>query len=298
MGPLQRTLWEGGGFATFGQLRAAGATSTALRALVDSGRVVRPRRGVYALAEAAPEGLAAVAMGARLGGVSAARSFGLWGGWVRPLTLCLRANASLVGGRKRGDWHPGARSDERVGEFVVHWSDDPSDVSWCWRVSVERCIRQVLRWNDPETAVAVVDTALTTRQVQLATLLRATEGSARLSGLLAACRTGAGSGVESIVRQRLEASGLELLQQVDIDGVGIVDFRVVGSRLLIEVDGFEFHSSREKFENDRRRDSEARARGFVPLRFTAVQVRNEWAWVERMILAGLAQSRPAGVFGE
>jgi very-short-patch-repair endonuclease len=291
MGQLEEVLWQGGGFATAGQLGEAGATSRSLRALVDSGRVTRPRRGMYALRSAHPAGLRAVALGARLAGVSAASTYGLWGGWNEPLTVAVRRNASMVGGRKRGGWHPGARFDDTIGSFVVHWNDDPEDTRWCWRVSVERCTRQVLAWNDVETAAAVVDTALTTGHVDHAVLLRATERSASLYQLVKACRSGSGSGVESITRQRLERHGLVLDQQVAIEGVGVVDLMIRGSRVVIEVDGYEFHSSPQKFADDRRRDAEARARGFSPMRFTAVQVRDQWPWVERMVLAALAQSR-------
>ncbi|MCU1527806.1 MAG: hypothetical protein JWP75_1569 [Frondihabitans sp.] len=94
--------------------------------------------------------------------------------------------------------------------------------------------------------------------------------------------------MESIARQRLERLGLVLVRQHAVPGVGNVDLRVVGSNILIDTDGFEFHSSPAQFAEDRRRDAEATVRGFVALRFTALQVRDRWAWVERMVLAALA----------
>lgn len=68
-----------------------------------------------------------------------------------------------------------------------------------------------------------------------------------------------------------------------------VDFSWPNVGVVVEVDGYEFHKSAEQFAEDRRRDAEARSRGYVPLRFTAVQVRDGWPWVERMILAAVAQ---------
>ncbi len=47
-----------------------------------------------------------------------------------------------------------------------------------------------------------------------------------------------------------------------------VDFLWRAQRLVVETDGYEFHSSRASFESDRRRDRELQRRGFVVLRFT------------------------------
>ena len=100
-----------------------------------------------------------------------------------------------------------------------------------------------------------------------------------------------GSGVESITRQRLTAQGLELEAQADIPFVGTVDFRVVGTAVLIEVDGFEFHRSKAQFDEDRRRDAVAVSRGWIPLRFSADQVRDRWLWVQGTVLATVARAR-------
>jgi very-short-patch-repair endonuclease len=55
------------------------------------------------------------------------------------------------------------------------------------------------------------------------------------------------------------------------------DFGVVGERvrLVVEVDGWTFHSSRESFENDRRRDRELMMRGWMVARFTASEANYE-----------------------
>ncbi|ARC57464.1 hypothetical protein AS850_10290 [Frondihabitans sp. 762G35] len=280
MGPLQSVLWRGGGFATYRQLIDAGATSKRLKALVDGGRLLRPRRGVYALPSADPAGLRAVRLGGRLAELSAARSFGLWGGWSDSLVISLPGSAS---GRSLV-----SRGASRDAPDLVRWNDDPSETRWCWRVSAQRCILQVLRWHDRATGVAVVETALTARIVDRRSLLERLQHDPHRHDIVLRARVGAASGVESIARQRLEGCGLQMEMQSRIDGVGLVDLRVVGTRVIIELDGYRFHSSPERFADDRRRDSEARVRGFVPLRFTALQVCDQWPWVERMILAGIA----------
>ena len=50
-------------------------------------------------------------------------------------------------------------------------------------------------------------------------------------------------------------------------GIGEVDALVEGW-LIVEDDGFEFHSSKEQFVRDRHRDQRALAAGYVPLRLT------------------------------
>src|SRR5688500_4274350 len=51
-----------------------------------------------------------------------------------------------------------------------------------------------------------------------------------------------------------------------------VDFLWSDSRLVVEVDGYAFHSSRTAFERDRRRDSELQAQGFRVVRVTWRQI--------------------------
>jgi very-short-patch-repair endonuclease len=277
-----------GGLCTTKGLAEAGVGARALRDAVRNGTLVRPRRGFYASVDARPDAVVAVRSGGRLAGVSAAATFGLWGGWhPEILHLTVLSSASRVSGRPTGQ-----RPAQRVIEgriCVVHWNDDRRDGSWCWRVSLDRCLRQVVRWEDEETWTAVIETALTKKLIDEKDLSRIGAGaSAGRARRVEACRGGSQSGVESIARLRLERLGLALVQQHQVPGVGHVDLRVVGTNVLIETDGFEFHSSGAQFAEDRRRDAEATARGFTTLRFTALQVRDRWSWVERMVLAAVA----------
>lgn len=70
----QRVLRERGGAVTRQELRKAGVGDRVLSAAVEEGRLIRPRRGIYALPGLAAEGRAALAAGGRLSCVSAARS--------------------------------------------------------------------------------------------------------------------------------------------------------------------------------------------------------------------------------
>ena len=75
------------------------------------------------------------------------------------------------------------------------------------------------------------------------------------------------SGLETIARLELESTGLSVEVGVFIDGVGEVDFLIEGV-LIMEIDGYEFHSDRDAFQNDRNRTRAAFLRGYPTLRFT------------------------------
>lgn len=243
-----------GGAATRRDLRILGASDRALTALVESGELLRPRRGIYARADLPSEGLAALSAGGRLSCCSAARSYGLWGGMDGRLHLQVAPNAGRTGS-----------------DAVRHWvaSDDHAEL---WRVSLHDCLRSVVTCADEETAVAVLDTALSGRTVTMAGLRRTFEHcTVRARAVAARARPGSDSGVESILRQRLTARGHHVEQQVAVPGVGRVDARVDGV-LFVEIDGFAFHGSREAFERDRMRDTGLALLGARRLRFPARDV--------------------------
>jgi len=77
-------------------------------------------------------------------------------------------------------------------------------------------------------------------------------------------------------------------RQVKIAPVGRVDF-VFGDRLVVEIDGYEYHSSRDDFESDRRRDAMLSALGYRVLRFSHRQVMDRWTEVETAVLAAISR---------
>jgi very-short-patch-repair endonuclease len=56
------------------------------------------------------------------------------------------------------------------------------------------------------------------------------------------------------------------------------------AHVVVELDGYEFHSSRASFERDRARDAELQASGFAVLRFTWRQVKHQ----PELVIARLA----------
>ena len=79
--------------------------------------------------------------------------------------------------------------------------------------------------------------------------------------------------LETVARLQLIDKGLTPQVGVWIEGVGEVDMIILGF-IVIEVDGWAFHSSKEQREKDLKRDRELLRRGYVVLRFTYDDVMN------------------------
>ncbi|HET7482908.1 MAG TPA: DUF559 domain-containing protein [Actinomycetota bacterium] len=73
-----------------------------------------------------------------------------------------------------------------------------------------------------------------------------------------------------------------------------IDHCYAHARLLIEVDSYAWHSDRETFEADRRRDNELQLLGWRVLRFTWAQLRFEPEKVAAMIRGHLENRPPSG----
>ncbi len=101
-------------------------------------------------------------------------------------------------------------------------------------------------------------------------------------------RSDAESGLESLLRLRLHRLGIPLRTQIEVPGVGRVDF-VLGDRLILEVDGRTGHDDDESRHKDRMRDVTAAAHGFDTLRFDYALVVHDWPIVEQAILAKIAR---------
>jgi len=72
-----------------------------------------------------------------------------------------------------------------------------------------------------------------------------------------------------------------------------VDFLWPEQRLIVEVDGFAFHSSRAAFERDRVRDAELTAAGYRVVRITWQRLVNE----PEAVIATLAAAQTRSALG-
>ena len=132
-------------------------------------------------------------------------------------------------------------------------------------------VARMLRCAEETPAVVVADAALRrglVSRAELAAMLRSNRSSGPLGRRrLARCREKARSPIESIARLELEDAGHSVEVGVDVPGVGEVDM-LVDDRLLVETDGYQFHSSKGDWANDRRREQRLIAQGRLWVRLT------------------------------
>ena len=83
------------------------------------------------------------------------------------------------------------------------------------------------------------------------------------------------SALESVVRYYLWRAKIKFRTQVVLPRIGRVDF-LIGERLILEVDGFEFHAHVDSFRNDRGRDRSAAGQGYLTIRVTWWDVMHNW----------------------
>lgn len=110
---IYRRLHELGGIATTAELLKAGYSRRIIEAVIGYGRVIRVRRGVYALRELPPEVLAACRIGGRLACVSALAHHGIIPRPDGALHVEVAANAS--------------RLRMPVDDVVLHWASAAPD---------------------------------------------------------------------------------------------------------------------------------------------------------------------------
>jgi len=282
-----------GHVATRRQLERFGVTGWQLTSAVRSGTLKRVRNGWYATQQATQAQCVAVRVGGLLAGPTAAASYGLYAGFDRRVHLCVPRNASRLRLKLPASaYAPGeVREPDRSETPVeVHWipagRHDPGSDE-IWRVSVADCLVQTALWCDRETAIACADTALEARLISPATLLGAFAVAPNIVHFVAEqARFGSQSGLESVVRQRIEKLGLEYRQQVTIPGMGRIDAVVEGC-VGIELDGDLWHSGDAYGARDKERDAVAVSKGLPVLRFRFARVFQDWPEVEHQILSAV-----------
>ncbi len=274
-----------GGLAATHELYSRGWTKRSLAIAVAGGVIIRVRQGWYALPSTPELQREGVRVGGRLGCISGARLLGLSvraSGHVHvsvtPHTARLR---SISDKRVR-------LASVRSSGVVVHWNDTDA-TGTRFILGIRECLKQMSLCQSPEWVVAAADSAVR------ANLLTTSEWlddirllPRRLRRLLSRVDAQSESITESVTRFRLEQLGFEPRLQVTIRGVGRVDM-IIGERLVIEVDGYAYHSDPEAFEADRRRDARLSARGYRVLRFSYKQIMQHWSEVRAAITAAVAR---------
>jgi very-short-patch-repair endonuclease len=266
------------GVVSHAQMKAAGLGRGAMAHRVANGRLHRLHRGVYLVGHAAPAPLAretgallACGPGAVLSHRTAA---GLWG--------LMPPSSGLVDVTV-----PGRDCGSRAG-VRVHKAGEvlEENVGRRERLPVTAPALTVLdmaRTLDADALERCVNEALVLKLVDHPELRSLAERFKRRTGSAALRRLLDRLEGPNLTRSEAEQRFLSLLVSAKLPrpstnakvGGFEVDFLWRRQRLVVEVDGFAFHSSRTAFERDRARDAELQAGGFRVVRVTWRQIVDE-----------------------
>ena len=268
-------------FSTPASLRRLGLGDHDVAELSSTGRLIRIRRGHYARPDARPALVRAVRLGGRLTSYSALHELG---SWLPPDDDRLHV---AVGSHARALRDPDSGEPFRArSDVVVHWKGGaagPGEASAI--VPIGTAIRHLPAGLDPAHVVAVLDSVLRKHLSVSAALAQEFSAVPRLSRALRRVDVRAESGTESVARIRLLEAGLEPELQVELAPYR-VDF-LLARRLVVEVEGREFHDTESTFEHDRRRAAELTRRGYRVLHFSYAQVLYAWPTCLAAIRAAL-----------
>jgi len=249
-----------GGIARTSQFLAAGYSRTEISRL---GAVVRqPRRGVFVLPGCRPEFEAAIRHNARVTCASAAGHYGLWL-------------------RKPPPIHHLACNHGHGAGFIRHrtvrFDGDPTLPV----TAIEDVVLHAVTCLRPPASTAVATSAMRLHGVPLE-LLKAqltADRSGQALKVLHQLDLRAESIVEVDAQHLFRTNGIGYDAQVYLPGIGRVDFLLKGF-LIVEVDGFAFHSNRAALRRDLGRNNAATLNGFASLRYMPEHI---WFEPERVL---------------
>lgn len=263
-----------GGIARGTYLQQYGCTRDHLASAVQAGEIHRVRPGVFALPSLDRKITTAAAHGGELTCADALRARRVW--------ILPDENKEVhvwLGRAGRRHPHTGCAC-------IQHRSAGTAQVGYA---SVATALIHAYRCLTEEAFFAAYESAWNWRLITASDRRRIrAELPKKAAWMLDLARSDSQSGLESLLRFRLHLLGIILECQVDIDGVGRVDF-VAGGRLIIEVDGRENHAKPERRHNDLVRDAAASAVGYESLRFDYSLVVYNWEVVVDAILPALAR---------
>lgn len=276
-------LRRAGGAAGFAAFDTAGVERRELSAAVRSGAVLRVRNGWFAALDAPTDVVRAVRVGGIATASTIARIHGLWVSTGDRLHVRVPSNAS----RLRAPDDRAVALEAGTHGVCLHYRGRVTGTAG--RDALPTALGEMFACATAAEGLAAVESAIDRRAIEPGHLdaVRAAMPSGRRTAL-DRIDFGGQSGLETKVRLFLRARRVRFRTQAHIDRIGAVDF-LVGDRLVIEVDGWSFHSSRDEFENDRRRDFELVTRGYLVLRLSYRQVMDDWERSSAGILALLSR---------
>ncbi|WP_350352943.1 DUF559 domain-containing protein [Microbacterium sp. A8/3-1] len=272
---MELTEWVAsrGGIAHRADAAARGFSPDRVRAAIRAGAVRRIRARWIALPDAPADLTAAATASARLTCISLARHRSWWvpDGAASRLHLQVGPNAHK---------HPD--------DAVLHWATPLVDRGpRALTASVEDALAHIARCFDHEDALSIWDSAIRVESLDLESLRAVRWPSSASRELAGTVRGLSDSGIETLFVVRLSSWGIPLRQQIVL-ARHPVDV-VLGTHLVVQIDGFAHHSSAAERGRDVAHDAELRLRGYTVLRFTYAQIVHGWDRVEATISAAIAR---------
>jgi len=262
-----------GGIARGRQLTAFGFTRRMLSDAVARGEITRIRPGVFVTASASPTVRIAAAHGGALTCAGALRHHGVW-------VLDDDDSPHVWLGQAGRVHHEHCRC-------VVHYRAGRMQLGVA---DVEQALIHAFQCHSEEFFFCAFESAWNKRLISAsarARIRKALPASARW--LIDFAHKDSESGLESLVRLRLHLVGITVRAQVEIDGVGRVDF-VIDGRLILEADGAEHHDTPRRRHRDLLRDAAASALGYESIHFDYAMIVHEWPTVIAAIRAALRRT--------
>lgn len=284
---LLHTLSRLGGVAATHELLAAGHGRNEIATELRRGSIWRARQGWYVRSDVDPRALAGLRVGGRTSCITALAMRGVW--VPRDIVhVHVAANTSRLRTATDSRRRRTAESDTSV---IVHWRD--AIVGPRLLAPPLEALRDVLGCQPPRLVFAIASSVMRVCRPSARDWRELIASSPRrLRRLLERVDRVCESGTESIFWLEFMDRGFAIRRQVRI-GKARVDF-LFGDRLVVEIDGREYHSGEERFESDRRRDAQLSAAGYRVLRFSYAQVMFHWSEVQAAVLAAIVRGDHLG----
>lgn len=271
------------GIAHRADATARGFSPSHVRAAIRANRVRRIRSTWIALDSAPAELLAAAGAAGRLTCLSLARRRRWW------------IPNSQDTADDRHHLQVGPNAHRLRDDVVLHWATPLVDRGdRVLEASVEDALAHIARCLSHEEALVIWESAVKVEHLDLESVRAVRWPDAASRHCANTIRGMSDSGLETIFVVRLSPWGVPLRQQVLLAGHR-VDV-LIGTHLVVQLDGFAFHSSSADRTRDVAHDAQLRLRGYTVLRFTYAQVVHDWAHVETTVAAAIARGlhlRPA-----
>jgi very-short-patch-repair endonuclease len=264
---LARLAARAHGVVTRGELLAAGVTRDQIDGRVRKGALIVVHRGVYRVGHGAPSlearylaAVKACGSGAVLSGRAAAHLLGLLGGRTPDPEVTTRGERRVAGvaTRRCRRLHPTETTLWRgipattPARTLVDLAAALGEAELA-RVCHQAGVRHYTTPNQVEAVLSRRPNAL---------------GAAKLRAVLRGDVTVTLSKLEAVFLKRLRSAGLPLPDTNRPAGGRRVDCRWPQLKLTVELDSYRYHNSRHAWEQDRRREREAHARGDQLRRYT------------------------------